>query len=260
MSSADEDRFRFKDLQLLKTGHYSDAQVTVGDRVWKVHKSIVCQRSSYMRDVLFKSFSDSTPKKLPFCSSERMGELLLEFIYSGRIEKMNDISLADCVKLSKLGRDFSVEGMGEYGANNLWEKLKAKLEIVSLTRTAGGDFKIRHKAKADVLDDTFHSSFHLAVYQAYFLEIDVNCQTILADFVWAARSQLLGTRFLQMLNDLYPRFGSDVLTTLNRGPQSQFLQKYVQHPASTFCTKCAEGKPDSPDQLELELNPVASPD
>jgi hypothetical protein len=85
MRSPIEDRFRSNDLELLAKGLYSDAQVIAGDRVWKVHRSIVCLRSGYMRDVLFGQFEEDTsiPKILPFDTTEKQADLLLEFIYSG---------------------------------------------------------------------------------------------------------------------------------------------------------------------------------
>lgn len=80
-----EERFRSNDLKLLETGQYSDAQITVGDRIWKVHKSIICQRSGYLAEVSFRTAKDGEPipEELPFGTTEKLAELLLEFIYSG---------------------------------------------------------------------------------------------------------------------------------------------------------------------------------
>lgn len=35
--------FQSKDLDLLESGLFADATITCGDRIWKVHKSIICR-------------------------------------------------------------------------------------------------------------------------------------------------------------------------------------------------------------------------
>lgn len=52
----DRSRFRRNDIELLKTGQFSDVQVVVGDLIWNVHRSIVCLRSSF-----FKKKSKTAP-------------------------------------------------------------------------------------------------------------------------------------------------------------------------------------------------------
>lgn len=75
----DRDRFRHDDIELLKTGQFSDAQIIVGHRVWNVHKSIVCPRSVYFR----VSLQGSTQSVKIWNHAGEQVELLLEFIYSG---------------------------------------------------------------------------------------------------------------------------------------------------------------------------------
>lgn len=76
--------FRSNDMELLRTGRFSDAQVTAGNRVWKVHKSIVCQRSGFMRQVLAGPFEQGQAAivRIDVCTEGQL-DLVLEFIYSG---------------------------------------------------------------------------------------------------------------------------------------------------------------------------------
>lgn len=67
--------YRFRDIELLRTGSHSDARVTAGTREWKVHKSIVCTRSGLM-------FDDEEVHDIR-SHTEKQVELVLEFIYSG---------------------------------------------------------------------------------------------------------------------------------------------------------------------------------
>lgn len=76
--------FRANDMELLKTGRFSDAQVAVGDRVWNVHKSIVCLRSGFFDEALSGApNAGEVPVFNILDYTEKEVELLLEFIYSG---------------------------------------------------------------------------------------------------------------------------------------------------------------------------------
>ncbi|KAK2609392.1 hypothetical protein N8I77_002889 [Diaporthe amygdali] len=96
--------FRSNDMELLRTGSFSDAQVIAGNRVWKVHKSIVCLRSGFMHQVLAGPFKQGQAAivRIDVCTEKQL-DLVLEFIYSRSIEATEHLSLADCVELSMLG-------------------------------------------------------------------------------------------------------------------------------------------------------------
>lgn len=135
-----------------------------------------------------------------------------------------------------------------YATEALRTKLKVYLQQ-TVTLPAGGETP-RYGVAVDarVKEAAFQESFAQAVRTAYSgkdsHDVPHNtCQPILADFVWVARSLLLGTSFIEQLNVEYPRFGSHVLTTLNKGPQSPFVMSDGEL-TSTFCTKCAQEEVD----------------
>lgn len=74
--------FRANDMELLKTGQFSDAQLKAGTRVWNVHKAIVCLRSSFLNGVLSDPSKAGEVFKIQHHTQTKV-ELLLEFIYSG---------------------------------------------------------------------------------------------------------------------------------------------------------------------------------
>lgn len=71
--------FRADDKFLLKTRMFSDCQLKLGDRVWDVHKSIVCVRSDFL-DNRFEAKADVFEVSL---CTEKQVELFLEYVYSG---------------------------------------------------------------------------------------------------------------------------------------------------------------------------------
>jgi hypothetical protein len=272
MQNPVEDRF-FDFSGLLATGMYSDAQVTVGDRVWKVHKNIMCQRSGYMREVGFRlsKAGESIPEELPFDTTEKWAELLLEFIYSSctcriaplrqatvflilirhaGIKTIDDFSMEDCVDLSILGEDFRVDGMASYATTKLWDKLKGTLQCFSTIPRAGVHPEIYHGRKVVLEDMVFELDFRRAVVRAYERPGNAS-QLVLADFVWAARDELFGTPAIEALNIAHPLFGSHVLTTLNMGPQSPFL-RFDRHLNCVFCLQCARLQVNRPRKHALQ--------
>lgn len=81
----DRSRFRGNDIELLRTGQFSDAEVVVGGRTWKVHKCIVCSRSGFLAQALSgQSEAAETATIYIWHHTERLVEFLFEFIYSGR--------------------------------------------------------------------------------------------------------------------------------------------------------------------------------
>lgn len=165
------------------------------------------------------------------------------------IETIDVLSLEDCVELSILGDNFLVDGMVTYATNSLWDKLKICLQAVPTTSPASGTHQTRYTANSNIRSKYFRMDFAMAVLEAY-KQPDNACQRILADFVWAAQSRLLGTLFLEELNNTSPLFGSHVLTTLSKGPQSSFLQpdgKLTSPP----CTNAQDQADGSTQALQL---------
>lgn len=77
----DRSHFRTSDKLLLKTGLFSDCQLKAGNRVWNVHKSIVCLRSCFIED-RFETETEADVVDVGF-GTEKQVELFLEYLYSG---------------------------------------------------------------------------------------------------------------------------------------------------------------------------------
>lgn len=75
--------YRSEDMELLKTGKFSDARVTVGTKVFNLHRSIVCPRSGYLNAILSATRKRGKVNAEIQYDSVELFELLLEFIYSG---------------------------------------------------------------------------------------------------------------------------------------------------------------------------------
>lgn len=240
-----QDRFRSQDLELLKTGQFSDARLTLDGKIWNVHKSIVCLRSAYMKSAFTPGPTARRDELVITGHSRKQVDLLLEFIYSGStyepnatagrrqlrlichadINTVDDLSLDQCVKLCGMGRVFGVDGMVCHAVTTLWHKLTPMLRTLSSTRVPAS--RNTDKSWTTIVDNLDHlrfiADFEVAVCVAYW-DDDNACQLVLADFVWAARTWLLCDPIIHKLNNLHPRFGNHVLTTVAKGPQSPVLR------------------------------------
>lgn len=134
-----------------------------------------------------------------------------------------------------------------YTVNILWDKLTPMLQALSST-PAIRDTEQSWRTIAKTLGyPSFVLHFKLAVTLAY-LDYNNACQLALADFVWAARAWLPGDRIIQELTRSFPQFGSHILTTMQKGPQSPFLladkllKDAATAPTSTLCPNCAHAQ------------------
>lgn len=147
--------------------------------------------------------------------------------------------MADCVEMIKLGDYFLVDGMVESAARMLWARLSSRLMDASqcwepLVTKAGqptpDHFKGLQHPRVTLQDNDFVAGFQEAVHAAYKIHVaaDDIAQKILADFVFAASVALLGSPWIESLNNAYPEFGSQVFTVMNQGLQSGFIHKRGQ--------------------------------
>lgn len=173
------------------------------------------------------------------------------------IETIDDYSLSDCVELSVVARIFITPSMNEYAKKVLWGKLTKILRAVS-TVLPTSDARHRQNAIDAKLNElSFQEDFKAAVDKAY--ENDaLGSQMVLADFVWAGRAWLIRHPIIERLNNKHREFGRRVLASLNKGPQSSFIQDDGQlasaadTPPATLCANCARAQAERPSQ-DMEL-------
>lgn len=122
-----------------------------------------------------------------------------------------------------LGEFFLVNGMVIYATKALWHKLNPFLQAVPGVLTNCNTRPSLNDVKLTLQRVTFELRFTNAVHKAY-NGSSKTCQLILADFVWVARDWLLRDPIIEQLNTTFPLFGSHVLVTLIKGPQSSFLK------------------------------------
>lgn len=155
------------------------------------------------------------------------------------------------MQLSILGEYFLVNGMVSYATKALWHKLTTSLQAISAMDARRNTRSTGNTIKFDMRKLEFKTEFNEAVYKAY-SGSSMTCQLILADVVWVARGWLLHDPNIENLNSIYPLFGSHVLITLIKGPQTSFLQADAQlqsapkNPARTFGTSSALAQVEPP--------------
>lgn len=147
--------------------------------------------------------------------------------------------------------------MKDYAEKTLWDKLACILRAVSTFLPIRNSRDRQNAIDARLNDLRFHEQFTDAVDKAY-KDLNYGGQLVLADFVWAGRAWLIRHPIIEELNIKYPKFGSHVLTTLNKGPQSSFIHADGQLTSAadtqpgTLCANCARAQVERPNQA-MEL-------
>lgn len=161
-----------------------------------------------------------------------------------------------------LGEFFLVKGMVSYATKALWHKLTAYLQTVPANLTNRNIRPSQNGVSLDLRRFTFEFDLTNAVHTAYGIRgSSKTCQLILADFVWITRDWLLREQIIEKLNTTFPLFGSHILVTLMKGPQTSFpeadgqLQSAANKPASTFGTNYALGQVEGADQAMQLFGP-----
>lgn len=173
----------------------------------------------------------------------------LTVICQSGIKIIDDMKADDCVQLSTLGEHFDVNGMESYAKKALWLKLSPYLQPTFTVPSY-------HSTCSPLIDPRkliFNLDFKAAIHKAYNCSGKA-CQLLLADFVWMTRCWLLHDPIIEQLNTTYPLFGSHILTTLTKGPQSSFVRDDPQlmsdadNSASAWDTNRSRARIEAPPQ------------
>ncbi|KAM0324605.1 hypothetical protein ACHAQA_007993 [Verticillium albo-atrum] len=129
------ERFKMSDHQLLTSGFFADCELVLGEKVWKLHKSVVCLRSKYFERALMGNWpvSASDPAEaadsltlskeartskitlMPGQFAEEQIDWLINFIYTGACDldelRSTKTVLQASAHLFALGDYFLVPGL-----------------------------------------------------------------------------------------------------------------------------------------------------
>ncbi|KAI0117457.1 POZ domain-containing protein [Daldinia grandis] len=71
---------------LLKSGMFSDVSVKCGDRVWNLHKAIICPRCPYFSKAFNSPFQEATTGELILQEQDPDGvDHIIHFLYTGKV-------------------------------------------------------------------------------------------------------------------------------------------------------------------------------
>ncbi|KAK0653085.1 BTB/POZ protein [Cercophora newfieldiana] len=130
----------------------SDCTVKCGDRVWKLHRVILCSRSHFFRAALMGNFKEAQDNEVVLREQDpELVEHALRFIYSGNINRIKCLDRQDlddtsldairvCLGLYKLGDFLNLAKLCGTAVDKLERYMKMKAEIVQ--RTLHDDAKL----------------------------------------------------------------------------------------------------------------------
>ncbi|TEA21709.1 Kelch-like protein 38 [Colletotrichum sidae] len=78
--------FSSSNYKLLTSEMFTDCEVVCEEKVWKLHRNILCSRTGYFQGALCKSFTESEARRVVLTewTKEQVG-MLIDFIYTGEL-------------------------------------------------------------------------------------------------------------------------------------------------------------------------------
>ncbi|ORY69888.1 uncharacterized protein BCR38DRAFT_502784 [Pseudomassariella vexata] len=120
------------DKQLLESGNFADTTVRLGDRVWKLHKSVLCTRSEWFKRALCGKFIEAEKNEVVLSKEEDPTTIDQMFYWMYARELMpcvfDDESqlYVACIKLYHAADYFMLEPLKVVVSNHLSARLRAK--------------------------------------------------------------------------------------------------------------------------------------
>ncbi|KAK8098937.1 uncharacterized protein PG998_012178 [Apiospora kogelbergensis] len=105
--------------ELLNSGFLSDAEVFVGDKIWKVHKCILCSRSAYFKKAFTGSFQEAQTGRIFIRehSTEDM-DLILTYLYTCQLD-FSKFGLVRLLEIYKIADYFVINHLQTAVVNNI---------------------------------------------------------------------------------------------------------------------------------------------
>ncbi|KAG6358049.1 hypothetical protein INS49_013933 [Diaporthe citri] len=214
--AVDQSTHKQNDLELFESGVLADVEVKCGDHTWKLHKVILCTRSTFFKSALMGAFKESetgivTLKKREQCD---VG-CFLKFIYTGSIDLQDsypgDDALVALMRIWKTA-DFFCHGslckLAVHAAND-YAKEHAQ---VFCTAFPGAD----HDKE---MDEIIEQSFKPAVRFVYSEEMKDFVSTFVPIYkrlATASVHRLSNSEAFQTLLREVPQFAAELVTSLMR--------------------------------------------
>lgn len=243
-------RFSLSDQKLLVNGLFSDVEVRCGNRSWKLHKVILCNRCVWFNKALDGRFKEGISGVVEINEFEpEKIEWLLNYLYTGTLEPWgaeHQKSFSTYIDLYLIGDYFHVPELCEDALSNLRGKLSESVSILQQAKqqNTNATFYGPKRSQSPRIDNLINQSdalckaFYEAVYSVYSHDDLGSGTKLLRDCLieFFAKTALYhldrGSKFMDILRET-PGFLIDCLT--NSGGFGVDL-RYVTYPKE--CSHC----------------------
>ncbi|KAK3320351.1 hypothetical protein B0T19DRAFT_404855 [Cercophora scortea] len=205
--------FTEENLALLEMGRFADCEIVCLKRTWKVHKTILCTRSSWFAE---KFNDDMTANQIALHQfPEQDVEAMVHYIYAGALDMAkhhpDQGTFLQYANLFTVGEYFGIPSLAEDALTLLGQFCDARLrDLCSYDVAKSGRHGIPDAAKSDA--SAFMADLFNAIWHSYAVTYPTRLRSLLASFVWAGRARLLHEQravFLDLATRC-PLFGNDV--------------------------------------------------
>ncbi|OTA96817.1 hypothetical protein M434DRAFT_362300 [Hypoxylon sp. CO27-5] len=135
-------------IQLYENDEFADVQLTCGGRLWKLHKIVLCKRSSWFKKALTGRFVEASGKIDIQQWSPDLIDRLITYIYEGECIVSGKDDFVGPIELWQLGDYFLVSGMCDSALQHLQKNLKHTASLLQCI------FNTANKTKEQVTTPT----------------------------------------------------------------------------------------------------------
>ncbi|KAK4221137.1 BTB/POZ protein [Podospora fimiseda] len=136
----EQGRFLSSDEKLFESGLFSDVTIKCGDREWKLHKNILCTRSTWFERALNGTYVEATTGIVNIQDFDPEAvNWVLRYLYSGKCdirqlkpESEAETTFVTCYEVYKVADFFLIEGLVKIAMDTLDAEFSAKLPALQL--------------------------------------------------------------------------------------------------------------------------------
>ncbi|KAK8023841.1 histone acetyltransferase MYST2 [Apiospora rasikravindrae] len=212
--------------ELFNNELFSDAKVTVGDKTWPVHKSILCFRSEYFRKVFTGPFSEAATNHLTIEGQDAAAVgAILHYLYTGQADFSKALTIREAVDAFVAADYFGIEHMRGEAIGYLECYLEATLE---------------YKSGEPLLDDEVMGFFFYAARLAYTTNLEALREPIKSFMKDIDFLLIKDDRFLKELENI-PKFASALMKFMT-SPENKNNMLTCCRSVPKSCTECGLNK------------------